>query len=332
MRYRLRAGLTATAVAGFLLLASAANAQVADPLPSWNEGPAKQAITSFVARVVQPGPDYVAPADRIAVFDNDGTLWAEQPVYFQAFFAIDRAKGLVARDPKLAALAAVKAAADDDLQALSALGEHGIAELVALTHSGMTPEAFIAEARRWLASARHPRLDRLFTDLTYQPQLELLGFLRANGFKTFIVSGGGIDFVRAFSESAYGIPPEQVIGSSSKTRFELEGGAARLIKLAEIGAIDDREGKPVNINLHIGRRPVLAVGNSDGDLAMLQYTASGQGPRLMVLIHHDDAEREYAYDRNSRVGRLDAALDEAEERGWTVVSIKRDWRVVFRAN
>jgi phosphoglycolate phosphatase-like HAD superfamily hydrolase len=311
-------------------LVAAPPARAADPLPSWNDGPAKKAITDFVAKVTaEGGPEFVPPSERIATFDNDGTLWCEQPVYFQAFFILDRVKELAARDPALRDRPPFRAILEGDRDAMAKWGEHELGELVAVTHAGMTPEEFIAIARKWLDSAKHPRFGRLYRECVYQPQLELLAYLRANGFKTFIVSGGGIDFIRAYAEQTYGIPPEQVVGSSGKTRFELRDGRAVLLKLPEVSSIDNGPGKPININLHIGRRPILAFGNSDGDLQMLQYTGAGARPRLMLLVHHDDAQREYAYDRESKVGRLDKALDEAHRRQWTVVSMKSDWKVIF---
>jgi phosphoglycolate phosphatase-like HAD superfamily hydrolase len=318
--------LVLVAVAFWTLPATAAD----DPLPSWNDGVAKRAILGFVDRVTKVGgPGFVPVVERIAAFDNDGTLWCEQPVYVQAVFALDRARVMAEKDPSLAHSPAFRAILARDRDDMARFGEHEIAELVAATHAGMTPEAFLGIARDWLGNAEHPRFHRPYTRCVYQPQLELMDYLRAQGFQTFIVTGGGVDFVRAFAETVYSVPPERVIGSSTKTRFEVRGDDARLVKLPELNSVDDRAGKPININLHIGRRPILAFGNSDGDLAMLQYTASGPGPRLMLLVHHDDAEREYAYDRNSPVGRLGHAWDEAERRGWTVVSMKRDWRTVF---
>jgi phosphoserine phosphatase len=328
-RRRLLQFLFASAVLGETITRSASAADV-DPLPSWNEGPVRSALRDFVARVTREGgPDYVAPAERIATFDNDGTLWCEQPMYVQAVFALDRARIMAANDPSLREKPAFRAILSKDRAAMARFGEHEIAELVAATHSGMTPQDFLTIARRWLAIARHPRFERLYTDCVYQPQLELLAWLRASNFKIFIVTGGGIDFVRAFSASAYDVPPERVVGSSTRTRFEIRQGKAELIKLPELNSIDDGPGKPMNINLHIGRRPILAFGNSDGDLPMLQYTAAGSGPRLMLLVHHDDATREYAYDRSSPVGRLDQALDAATRAGWSVVSMQRDWKTVF---
>ncbi len=302
----------------------------ADPLPSWNDGPAKRALLKFVSEVTDPKSEkFVKPPERIATFDNDGTLWCEQPVYFQAIFIVDRVRELAAKDPAMKDKPPLKAILESDRDAMAKLGEQGIAELIAATHTGMTPEDFTRIARLWLESAKHPRFKRPFTECVYQPQLELLAYLRGNGFKTFIVSGGGVDFIRAYAEPAYGIPPEQVIGSSTKTKFELRDGKAVLIKLPELNSIDDKEGKPININLNIGRRPILAFGNSDGDQQMLEYTSSGSGPRLGLILHHDDAEREYAYDRDSKVGRLDKALNEAPKRGWIVVSMKKDFKVVF---
>ena len=299
-------------------------------LPSWSDGPARRQILSFIARVTdERNPDFVPEPQRIAVFDNDGTLWVEQPMYVQAMFAIDRARGMAAADPALRSKSAFQKILKDDGRTAGRLSEHEIAELLAATHSGMSPEEFGKIAHRWLAGARHSRFDRPITGCVYRPQIELLALLRANGFKTFIVSGGGVDFLRAFSEATYGIPPEQVIGSSAMTRFVIGPEGGDLEKLGKLQSLDDKEGKPININLHIGRRPILAFGNSDGDLQMLQYTGGGDGARLMLLLHHDDAEREYAYDRVSPVGKLDRALDEAALRGWLVVSMKRDFKVVF---
>ncbi len=325
MRHALRA------IALLCVAASLASPALAeDPLPSWNDGAIKSALVDFVARVTtEGGPDFVPAAERIATFDNDGTLWCEQPVYVQAVFALDRARVMAADDPALAARPAFQAILSKDRDAMARFGEGEIAELVGVTHAGMTPHAFVAIVRDWLDTAEQPRFHQLYTRCVYQPQIELLAYLRDHGFKTFIVSGGGVDFMRAYAGPTYGIPPEQVVGSSTKTRFEVVDGQARLIKLPEINSVDDKQGKPINIELHIGRRPTLAFGNSDGDLEMLQYTAAGDGARLMLLLHHDDAEREYAYDRDSRVGRLDRAWDVAVERGWSVVSMKHDFRQVF---
>jgi phosphoglycolate phosphatase-like HAD superfamily hydrolase len=299
-------------------------------LDSWHDGATKSALLDFVARVTKDGgPDYVRPAERVAVFDNDGTLWCEQPYQVQVFFMIDRVKELAAKDASLRERQPFKAILEHDHKALHALGKQGLMELFAATHVGMTADAFDAIARQWFAGARHPRFGQRFTRLIYQPQVELLAYLRENGFKTWIVSGGGIDLIRAFAEEAYGIPREQVIGSSAKLHFEFQQGSAMLMKLAELNSFDDRDVKPQNIGLHIGRRPILAFGNSDGDLAMMRYTLSGPGPRLALLIHHDDAEREVAYDREFKLSPLVEALDKAAEYGITVVSMKRDWKLVF---
>ena len=299
-------------------------------LPSWNDGAAKSAITDFVARVTtEGGRDYVPPAARIATFDNDGTLWCEYPMPVQAFFLIDRVKELAAEDSTMKERQPFKAFLEHDVKTLQALGKQGIVELMFATHTGMTDEAFDRIARDWLAKAGHPKFGRAFTQCIYKPQLELLDYLRANGFKTYIVSGGGIEFIRAFAEETYGVPREQVVGSSSKLRYELKGGRAVLMKVSGLDSFDDRDAKPANIGLHIGRRPLLASGNSDGDLAMMRYATSGDGARLALLLHHDDAEREFAYDRDFRVSPLAQALDKADEYGITVVSMKRDWKTVF---
>lgn len=300
------------------------------PLPSWNDGAARDAILSFVSRVTQlRGPDYVRPAERIAVFDNDGTLWSEQPVQTQVFFLADRVKALAAADPELAERQPFKAFLEHDTETLHDLGKRALMELFAATHARMSEDEFYEIANAWFASATHPKLGRPFQKLAYQPQVELLELLRANGFKTFIVTGGGIDLVRAFAEDAYGVPREQVIGSSVRLRYEAHGSDAALIKTAELNSFDDREAKAQNIGLHIGRRPLLAFGNSDGDLAMLRYVKAGPDPRLALLLHHDDAEREFAYDRDFRLSPLSDALDNAEGYGIQVVSMKRDWAEVF---
>jgi hypothetical protein len=299
-------------------------------LPSWNDGAAKSAILDFVARVIKEGgPDYVRPAERIAAFDNDGTLWCEQPYQVQLFFLIERVDALVARDPSLKDRQPYKALIARDLATLRSLGKKALLELAFATHSGMSEDEFDKIARDFFATTKHPKFGRRFDHMTYRPQVELLGYLRDNGFKTFIVSGGGIDLIRAFAEEAYGIPREQVVGSSAKLRFEIKGATADLMKLAELNSFDDREVKPANIGLHIGRRPILAFGNSDGDLAMMRYALSGKGARLALLIHHDDAEREVAYDRDFKLSPLVEALDKAGDYGITVVSMKRDWNVVF---
>ncbi len=299
-------------------------------LPSWTEGPAKAVIIDFVQRVTAEGTaDFVPSAERIAVFDNDGTLWSEQPAYFQLLFAIDRVKQLASQHPEWRTTQPFKAVLDGDMHALAESGVQGLLELVMATHAGMTTDDFEGLVRKWIATARHPKTGRLYSEMVFQPMLELLAHLRGNGFKTFIVSGGGIEFLRVFAAEVYGVPPEQVIGSSIKTEFEMRSTGPVIERLPEIDFIDDKAGKPVAINKFIGRRPIAAFGNSDGDLQMLQWTAAGDGPRLMLLVHHTDAKREWAYDRKSHVGRLDKALDEANRRGWTVVDMKRDWAVVY---
>jgi phosphoserine phosphatase len=301
-----------------------------DALPSWNEGATKKAITDFVSRVtVQGGSDFVPPAERVAVFDNDGTLWLEQPMYVQLAFALDRVKALAPLHPEWKDKQPFKAVLEGDMKALAAAGEHGLVELVMASHAGMTTNEFEKITAEWLASARDPRFKRPYTELVYQPMLELLAYLRANGFKTFIVSGGGIEFMRPWTERVYGVPSDQVIGSSIKTRFEMRDGRPILFRLPEMNFIDDKAGKPVGINEHIGRRPIAAFGNSDGDLEMLQWTTMSGGVRFGLLVHHTDAEREYAYDRESHFGRLDKALDAAAVNNWTVMDMKRDWKRVF---
>jgi len=313
-----------------LLLALSLSVAVADPLPSWRDGPAKQAITAFVAAVTQAGgADFVAPAERIAVFDNDGTLWVEQPMYTQLAFILDRVKALAPAHPEWMEQQPFKAAIEGDRRALGEAGLEGLMQLLMATHAGMTSEAFEQIAADWIASARHPRFDRPYTDLVYRPMLELLDYLRSNGFKTFIVSGGGADFLRPWAERVYGIPPEQVIGSQIEQRFELREGRPVLVREPKVAFIDDKGGKPVGIQRHIGRRPILAFGNSDGDLQMLQWTTGAPGRRLGLILHHTDAEREYAYDRQSHFGKLDQALDLAPANGWIPVSMKDDWARVF---
>ena len=306
-------------------------AQAADPLSSWNDGDAKKAILSFVDAVTREGsPDFVPPAERIATFDNDGTLWVEQPMYVQLAFAIDRVRALAPLHPEWKDKEPFKAVLEGDLKALAASGEKGLVELVMKSHAGMTTEQFTQIVKDWLQTARHPRFDRPYTELVYQPMIELLAYLRANGFKTFIVSGGGIEFMRPWTEQIYGVPPEQVVGSSIKTKFQFRDGIPELFRLPEVHFIDDKAGKPVGINEHIGRRPIAAFGNSDGDLEMLQWTTLADGRRFGLIVHHTDAEREYAYDRNSAFGRLDAALDAAAANDWIVVDMKRDWKRVFK--
>jgi phosphoserine phosphatase len=301
-----------------------------DPLPSWNEGATKKAIMDFVTAVTTSGsPDYVRPEDRIATFDNDGTLWTEQPMYTQLAFALDRVKAMAPQHPEWKDKQPFKAVLEGDLKSLAEAGEHGLLELVMATHAGMTTDEFAKIVTDWLATAKHPKFKKPYTDLIYQPMLELLAYFRANGFKTYIVSGGGIEFMRPWSKAIYGIPPEQVIGSSIKTEFEMRDGRPTLFRLPEINFIDDKAGKPVGIHQYIGRRPIAAFGNSDGDLQMLQWTTLGDGRRFGLIVHHTDAEREYAYDRKSTFGKLDKALDAASINHWTVVDIKRDWKVIF---
>jgi phosphoserine phosphatase len=302
-----------------------------DALPSWNESAAKKAIVDFVTRVTtKGGAEYVPPEERIATFDNDGTLWAEQPMYFQLAFAMDRIAAMAPENPDWQETQPFKGVLEGDIKAVAASGEHGLLEIMAATHSGITTEKFNSIVDSWLKTAEHPRFKRPYTQLVYQPMLELLTYLRANGFKTFIVSGGGIEFMRSFAERVYGIPPEQVVGSSGVVKFETgPDGKPVLMKEAKVEFVDDGPGKPVGINRFIGRRPIFAFGNSDGDLQMLEWTAAGEGARFMGLVHHTDAEREWAYDRTSQIGKLDKALDEAQAKGWTVVDMKTDWNMVF---
>ena len=301
-----------------------------DALPSWNDGQSKQAIMDFVARVThEGGPDFVKPAERIAVFDNDGTLWAEQPLYFQFLFAIDRVKALAPQHPEWKDQEPFASLLKGDLKGALAQGEHAIVEIIATTHSGMSTDEFNGIVGDWLASAKHPTSGKPYTDMVYEPMLELLDYLRANDFKTFIVTGGGIEFVRAFAEQRYGVPPEQVVGSSAKLKFQFRGGTPLLQKLPDVDFVNDGDGKPVGIQMHIGRRPIAAFGNSDGDLAMLQWTCTGAGPHFCLYVHHTDAEREWAYDRTSDIGKLDKGLDAAADGGWTVVDMKNDWRAIY---
>jgi phosphoglycolate phosphatase-like HAD superfamily hydrolase len=312
-------------------VAAVAQSPRPDSLPSWNDGTAKRSITDFVARVTAPGaPDFVPAEARVATFDNDGTLWTEQPNYFQAIFALDRVKALAPQHPEWKSEQPFKAVLDNDMQALAASGEKGVLAVVMATHAGLTTDEFRNAVLDWLATARHPRFNRPYTDLVYQPMIELLAYLRANGFKTYIVSGGGVEFMRPWVERVYGIPPEQVIGSSGVAKFEIGvSGAPELVKLPQVEFIDDGPGKPVGINRFIGRRPIFAFGNSDGDQQMLEWTAAGDCARFAGLVHHTDAGREYAYDRQSLIGKLDKALDEANSKGWTIVDMKRDWKVIY---
>jgi hypothetical protein len=305
-------------------------AQTTDALPSWNDGVSKQAITDFVARVTQQGgADFVPPAERIATFDNDGTLWVEHPMYVQLAFALDRVKALAPLHPEWKDTQPFKAALEGDMKSLAASGEHGVAALVTATHAGMTTEEFQKIVVNWLAIARDSKFKRPYTELSYQPMIELLAYLRTNGFKTFIVSGGGVEFMRPWTERVYGVPPEQVVGSSIKTKFQMNDGQPELFRLPEINFIDDGAGKPVGINEFIGRRPIAAFGNSDGDLEMLQWTTTSGGVRLGLIVHHTDAVREYAYDRDTPFGHLDKALDAAAPNKWAVVDMKNDWKHIF---
>ncbi len=301
-----------------------------DPLPSWNEGATKQAILQFVRDVTREGgPYFIEPEERIATFDNDGTLWTSHPMYFQLFFVVDRISQLAHQHPEWKSTQPYKAVLENDAKAFAHFGEKEILEMVMATHAGMSTEEFEQIVKDWITHAKHPRFHRPFTDLVFQPMLELLKYLRANGFKTYIVSGGGVEFMRPWTEKVYGIPPEQVIGSSIKTKFEIEGGKPILFRLPEVNFIDDEEGKPIGINQYIGRRPVFAFGNADADIPMLEWTEAGKGKRFVGLVHHTDAAREYAYDRDTSFGRLDRGLDEAKQRGWTVVDMKKDWKVIY---
>lgn len=301
-----------------------------DPLPSWNDGASKAAIIDFVtAATTEGGPGYIAPGDRIATFDNDGTLWSEQPMYFQGMFVNDRIRELAADHPEWASEMPFKAVLDGDTAALGAAGEQGLVELLAVTHAGMTQQEFQGEVKDWLATARHPRFDRPYTELVYQPMLEVLDYLRVNGFQTWIVSGGGIDFMRPWAEAVYGIPPWQVVGSQIAVTYNDADGPPRFDREPEVFFVDDKAGKPVGILRHIGREPVIAFGNSDGDYQMLEYVTAGDGPDLGLIVHHTDAVREWAYDRDSHIGTLARALDAAPEEGWQVIDMARDWKVVY---
>ena len=304
----------------------------AQDLPSWNDGEAKSAILDFVDSVTTEGTATFVPEDeRIAVFDNDGTLWIEQPVYTQLRFVLDRISDLAADNPDWATTEPYASAINGDLDGIVAGGLKAVVELTMASHAGMTTDEFTKIAEDWINTAKHPRFDRSYTELVYQPMLELLDLLRDRGFKTFIVSGGGQSFMRPWTMEVYGIPPEQVIGSSIKTEYQVIDGVPSIVRLPEIGFIDDKAGKPVGIESHIGRRPTIAVGNSDGDFEMLEWSTAGDGPRLGILIHHDDAEREYAYDRDSHIGKLERGLDEADARGWQIVSMRDDWIKMFPA-
>jgi phosphoserine phosphatase len=325
LKHTLLAAVFACALACTATIASAA-----DPLPSWNDTAAKKAVVAFVEGVTKAGsPNFVPVAERIATFDNDGTLWCEQPVPVQLYFALDRVKALAPQHPEWKTKEPFTSLLKGDVKAALAGGEHELLELFMATHTGMTTIEFEQIVKDWIATAKHPKTGKLYTEMVYQPMLELLAYLRANGFKNYIVSGGGIEFMRPWTESVYGIPPEQVIGSSIKTKFEMRDNKPVLVRLPELLFNNDKDGKPVAINQHIGRRPIAAFGNSDGDLQMLQWTAAGSGPRFCLYVHHTDAEREWAYDRQSQIGNLNQGLDEAKAKGWTVLDMKNDWRVIY---
>jgi len=314
----------------FIIATLTARAQAVDPLPSWNDTASKARVMAFVQAVTESGgKDFVAPTDRIAVFDNDGTLWSEQPMYFQLAFALDRVKAMAPKHSEWKTKQPFKAAIEGDMKTLAAAGEHGLLELVAASHAGLSTDEFAAVVKDWLATARHPKFKRPYAELTFAPMVELLAYLRANGFQTWIVSGGGIEFMRVFAEQAYGVPPQQMVGSSLELKYELRGGKPVLVQQPKVAFIDDKAGKPVGIHKAIGKRPIAAFGNSDGDFQMLEWATSAPGARLGLIVHHDDAEREYAYDRKSPFGKLDRGLDEAGPRGWTVVSMKNDWKQVY---
>jgi len=333
MKTTLRQHLTAA----LLLLAGAATlpaqtGNVGDPLPSWNDGDARTALITFVTQVTTSGlPTFVAPVDRVATFDNDGTLWSEQPIYFQFQFALDRVKTLAPEHPEWQTQEPFNHLLAGDMQAFLAGGEKSLMTVLAVTHTGISTDEFQQVVKEWLATARHPKTGLPYNKMVFQPMLEVLAYLRANGFKTYIVSGGGVEFMRAFAQEAYGIPPEQVIGSQGKLKYELRDGQPVLVKLPEVQFIDDKEGKPAGIQTFIGRRPIAAFGNSDGDRQMLEWVTAGKGPRFGLIVHHTDAEREWAYDRKSPIGTLDAALDEAAEKKWTVVDMKKDWKTIYPA-
>lgn len=313
-----------------LAMALASLARAADPLPSWNDTAPKRAIIQFVEKVTKEGaPDFIPVPERIATFDNDGTLWCEQPMYFQAFFLLDRIKQLAPKHPEWKDKEPFASVLKGDMKTALAGGEKALFALLMATHAGLTTGEFEKAVTDWLTTAKHPKSGKPFTEMVYQPMLELLAYLRANGFKTFIVSGGGIEFMRPWTEKVYGIPPEQVVGSSGGLKYELRDGQPVLVKTPELVLNDDKEGKPVGIQRHIGRRPIAAFGNSDGDFQMLEWTTSGKGLRFGLIVHHTDAEREFAYDRESHIGKLDQGLDAAKAKGWTVVSMKDDWKTIF---
>lgn len=329
-----KTGIAATILAGIaggLVLVSAAVARD-DPLPSWNDGAARQAIVSFVTAVTEEGgPDFVAPADRIATFDNDGTLWSEQPMYVQLAFALDRVRAMAPDHPEWTDTEPFKSVLDGDIEGLAASGKKGLLEIIAATHAGMSTDDFAKIVEGWIATAKNAETGRLDTQMIYKPMRELIDYLKANDFKVFIVSGGGVSFMRPWTGETYGIPPENVVGSSIKLKYDATSGSPKILRLPEIDFVDDGPGKPVGIQKFIGKRPIAAFGNSDGDYQMLQWTATGPGRRLGMIVHHDDAAREFAYDRQSHFGKLDKALDDASKYGWTVISMKADWMQIFPA-
>jgi phosphoserine phosphatase len=314
-----------------ITLAGLAAMQAQDPLPSWNDGKAKKSITTFVTKVTDAeSVDFVPPAERIATFDNDGTLWSENPVYFQLLFAFDRVKALAPQHPEWQNTEPFASLLKGDMKGVAASGEKGILQLVAATHAGMSTQDFERLVNDWITTAKHPETGRLYTEMVFQPMLELLAYLRENDFKTFIVSGGGIEFMRPWTEQVYGIPPEQVVGSSIQTKYEIQDGKPILMRLPAVNFINDKAGKPIGINEHIGRRPIAAFGNSDGDRQMLEWTQAGSGARLMVLLHHDDAKREWAYGADSKIGTFsDSLMEEAQKNNWTVISMKDDWKTIY---
>lgn len=306
------------------------NTKIADPLPSWNEGETKAAIINYVLDVTNTDSEnFINIPDRIATFDNDGNLWSEQPAYFQLFFVIDRIKMLADDHPEWKNTQPYKAVLENNMEELATHGEHGLIKLVLATHAGTTSAEFETLVKEWLANAKHPRFNKHYTELVYQPMLELINYLQENNFKTFIVSGGGIEFMRQWVEEAYGIPRDQVIGSSIKTEYDYNNGNPVIKRSAEIDFINDKEGKPEGINKFIGRKPVFSSGNSDGDLQMMRWAASNRLKSFMLYVHHTDSIREWAYDRKSKIGRLDKGLDEAKEQGWTVIDMKKDWKVIY---
>jgi hypothetical protein len=310
---------------------SSSTTDTTDPLPSWNEGNTKSSIIDFVTKTTQEGStDFIVPADRIACFDNDGTLWQEQPLYFQFAFALDRVRALAPEHPEWKTEQPFKAVLEGDMKTVMAGGKQALMQLMATTHAGMTTDEFEQFAKDWINTAKHPKTGLLYKDMVYQPMLELLTYLRAHGYKTFIVSGGGVDFMRAWTEEVYGIPKDQVVGSSVIVKYEVRDGKGVLIKLPELNFNDDKEGKPVGIHQYIGKRPVFTAGNSDGDYAMLQYTSTGSGPRFGMIIHHTDSIREVAYDRKSPIGHLEKALDDAKTYQWVIVNMKDDWKEVYK--